>query len=105
VQQVPGKDDESSLRGRRGGQTRRIRLLAMIAWRYTGLGCVLAAIFDHTWNLELAQERCNLPALTIRYAATISPIGALDLPGQPSFLDPPELPIPGSGAALPKAKL
>jgi hypothetical protein len=63
----------------------------------------LSAILDHTWSFEFVQEKCNLPALTHRDAATISPIRALDLPGQPAFLDSPELPVPGSGAALPKA--
>jgi phospholipase C len=56
--------------------------------------CVLSEVFDHTSVLKLVQEKWNLPALTRRDAAAISPLGALDLSAPPAFLTPPELPPP-----------
>ena len=51
-------------------------------------------MFDHTSVLKLVEEKWNLPALTRRDAAAISPIGALDLSAPPAFLRPPPLPEP-----------
>ena len=70
------------------------RVPAVIVSPYARPDCVLSTIFDHTSVLKLVQEKWNLPALTHRDAAAISPIGALDLCGQPAFLEPPELPAP-----------
>jgi phospholipase C len=70
------------------------RVPAVIVSPYARPDCVLSDVFDHTSVLKLVQEKWNLPALTHRDAAAISPIGALDLSGQPAFLDPPELPAP-----------
>jgi hypothetical protein len=44
--------------------------------------------------LKLVEEKWNLPALTQRDAAAISPLGALDLAAPPAFLTPPELAAP-----------
>jgi phospholipase C len=54
----------------------------------------LSDVFDHTSVLKLVEEKWNLPALTRRDAAAISPIGALDLGAPPAFLRPPALPEP-----------
>jgi phospholipase C len=56
---------------------------------------VLSEVFDHTSVLKLVEEKWNLPALTRRDAAAMSPIGALDLTAPPAFLKPPCLPEPG----------
>jgi phospholipase C len=56
---------------------------------------VISAVLDHTSVLKLVEEKWNLPALTARDAAAVSPLGALDLTGPPAFLDPPPLPEPG----------
>lgn len=70
------------------------RVPAVIDSPYARPDCVLSDIFDHTSVLKLVQAKWNLPALTHRDAAAISPVGPLDLSGRPAFLDPPELPAP-----------
>jgi phospholipase C len=70
------------------------RVPAVIVSPYARPHCVLPDVFDHTSVLKLVQEKWNLPALTRRDAAAISPIGALDLSAPPAFLDPPPLPAP-----------
>lgn len=70
------------------------RVPAVIVSPYARPGYVLSDVFDHTSVLRLVEEKWNLPALTRRDAAAISPIGALDLSAPPAFLDPPELPAP-----------
>ena len=57
-------------------------------------GCVLSEVYDHTSVLKLVEEKWNLPALTRRDAAAMSPISALDFSAPPTFLDPPVLPAP-----------
>jgi len=70
------------------------RVPAVIVSPYARPDCVLSDVFDHTSVLKLIEEKWNLPALTHRDAAAISPLGALDLTAPPAFLDPPELPAP-----------
>jgi phospholipase C len=55
---------------------------------------VCSEMLDHTSVLKLVEEKWNLPTLTARDAAAVSPLGALDLTGPPAFLDPPSLPEP-----------
>jgi phospholipase C len=73
------------------------RVPAVIVSPYARRDCVLSDIFDHTSILKLLEEKWNLPALTQRDAAAISPLGALDLTAPPAFLTPPELPAPALG--------
>jgi phospholipase C len=70
------------------------RVPAVIVSPYARPDCVLSDVFDHTSILKLVEEKWNLPALTERDAAAISPLGALDLTAPPAFLTPPELPKP-----------
>jgi hypothetical protein len=51
-------------------------------------GYVCCEVLDHTFVLKLLEENWNLPALTARDAAAVSPLGALDLTGPPAFLEP-----------------
>jgi phospholipase C len=70
------------------------RVPAVIVSPYARPDCVLSEVFDHTSVLKLVEEKWNLPPLTRRDAAAISPLGALDLTGPPAFLTPPDLPAP-----------
>ena len=56
---------------------------------------VLHDVLDHTSVLKLIEEKWNLPPLTRRDAAAMSPMGALDLDVPPAFLIPPQLAAPG----------
>ena len=71
------------------------RVAAVIVSPYARPDCVLSEVLDHTSVLKLVEEKWNLPTLTARDAAAVSPLGALDLTGPPAFLDPPSLPKPG----------
>jgi phospholipase C len=71
------------------------RVPAVLVSPYARPGCVLSEVFDHTSVLKLIEEKWNLPALTRRDAAALSPLGALDLSAPPAFLEPPGLPEPG----------
>jgi phospholipase C len=68
------------------------RVPAVIVSPYARPDCVLSEVLDHTSVLKLVEEKWNLPTLTARDAAAVSPLGALDLAGPPAFLDPPSLP-------------
>jgi phospholipase C len=70
------------------------RVPAVIVSPYARPDCVISDVFDHTSILKLVEEKWNLPALTERDAAAVSPLGALDLTAPPAFLTPPELPKP-----------
>jgi phospholipase C len=70
------------------------RVPAVIVSPYARPDCVLSDVFDHTSVLKLVEEKWNLPALTRRDAAAISPIGALDFTAPPAFRTPPQLPAP-----------
>jgi phospholipase C len=71
-----------------------IRVPAVVVSPYARPDCVLSDVFDHTSVLRLVEEKWNLPTLTRRDAAAISPIGALDFNSPPAFLEPPSLPEP-----------
>ena len=71
-----------------------IRVPAVLVSPYARRDCVLSDVFDHTSVLKLVEEKWNLPALTRRDAAAVSPIGAVDLGAPPAFLRPPSLPEP-----------
>jgi phospholipase C len=81
--------------GPRRYDTYGVRVPAVVVSPYARPDCVLSEVFDHTSILKLVEEKWNLPALTRRDAAAVSPLGALDLTAPPAFLDPPELPAPG----------
>jgi len=70
------------------------RVPAVIVSPYARPGYVCSQTFDHTSVLKLVEEKWNLPALTARDAAARSPLDALDLTGEPAFLEPPVLPEP-----------
>ncbi len=72
-----------------------VRVPAVIVSPFARPGFVLSDVLDHTSVLKLVEEKWNLPALTRRDAAALSPLGALDLEGPPAFLQPPALPEPG----------
>ena len=71
-----------------------VRVPAVIVSPFARPGFVLSDVLDHTSVLKLVEEKWNLPALTRRDAAALSPLGALDLEGPPAFLQPPALPEP-----------
>src|SRR5258705_6336983 len=71
-----------------------VRVPAVIVSPLARPGFVLSDVLDHTSVLKLVEEKWNLPALTRRDAAALSPLGALDLEGPPAFLQPPVLPEP-----------
>jgi phospholipase C len=71
-----------------------VRVPAVIVSPYARPDFVLSDVLDHTSVLKLVEEKWNLPALTRRDAAAISPLGALDLSAPPTFLTPPSLPAP-----------
>ncbi len=73
------------------------RVPAVIVSPYARQDFVLSDVLDHTSVLKLIEEKWNLPPLTRRDAAAISPLGALDLDAPPAFLAPPRLPAPKAG--------
>ncbi len=68
------------------------RVPAVIVSPYARPDFVLSDVLDHTSVLKLIEEKWNLPPLTHRDAAAVSPLGALDLTAPPAFLTPPLLP-------------
>ena len=70
------------------------RVPAVIVSPYAKPDFVLSDVLDHTSVLKLVEEKWNLPALTKRDAAALSPLGAVDLDSPPAFLEPPTLPPP-----------
>jgi phospholipase C len=77
------------------------RVPAVIVSPYARPGFVLSDVLDHTSVLKLIEEKWNLPSLTRRDAAAVSPLGALDLEAPPAFLTPPLLPAAKNGPFLP----
>jgi phospholipase C len=73
------------------------RVPAVIVSPYARPDFVLHDVLDHTSVLKLIEEKWNLPPLTRRDAAAVSPLGALDLEGAPAFLTPPSLPQAKAG--------
>ena len=79
------------------------RVPAVIVSPYARPDFVLHDVLDHASVLKLIEEKWNLPPLTRRDAAAVSPLGALDLDAPPAFLVPPDLPAPKKGAFRPSA--
>jgi len=73
------------------------RVPAVIVSPYARPDFVLHDVLDHASVLKLIEEKWNLPPLTRRDAAAVSPLGALDLDGAPAFLTPPDLPAAKAG--------
>jgi phospholipase C len=88
------RNAENLVSGHRQYDTYGFRVPAVIVSPYARRDCVLSEVFDHTSVLKLVEEKWNLPALTRRDAAAISPIGALDFTAAPAFRIPPKLPAP-----------
>jgi phospholipase C len=87
-------DAQNEAEGPRRYDKYGFRVPAVIVSPYARPDYVFSEVLDHTSVLKLLEEKWNLPALTARDAAAISPLGALDLAGPPAFLDPPSLPEP-----------
>jgi phospholipase C len=68
------------------------RVPAVLVSPYSRPDYVCNQVLDHTSVLKLVEEKWNLPPLTARDAAAVSPLSALDLSGPPAFLKPPSLP-------------
>ena len=79
------------------------RVPAVIVSPYARPDFVLHDVLDHTSVLKLIEEKWNLPPLTHRDAAAVSPLGALDLGAPPAFLNPPDLPTPKASPFQPSA--
>ena len=77
------------------------RVPAVIVSPYARPDFVLSDVLDHTSVLKLIEEKWNLPPLTHRDAAAVSPLGALDLTAPPAFLTPPLLPEAKAGPFRP----
>jgi phospholipase C len=77
------------------------RVPAVIVSPYARPDFVLHDVLDHTSVLKLIEEKWNLPPLTHRDAAAVSPLGALDLAAPPAFLTPPDLPAAKAGPFRP----
>jgi phospholipase C len=73
------------------------RVPAVIVSPYAKKDFVLHDELDHTSVLKLIEQKWNLPPLTRRDAAAVSPLGALDLDAPPAFLTPPDLPAAKRG--------
>jgi phospholipase C len=70
------------------------RVPAVVVSPYARRDYVSSQVFDHTSVLKLVEEKWNLPPLTARDAAAVSPLDALDFDHPPAFAEPPELPEP-----------
>ena len=70
------------------------RVPAVIVSPYARPEYVTSQVFDHTSVLKLIEQKWNLPPLTARDAAAVSPLDALDFANPPAFAEPPELPEP-----------
>jgi phospholipase C len=77
------------------------RVPAVIVSPYARPDFVLHDVLDHTSVLKLIEEKWNLPPLTRRDAAAVSPLGALDLEAPPAFLTRPDLAAPKLGTFRP----
>jgi len=70
------------------------RVPAVMVSPYARRDYVSSQVFDHTSVLKLVEQKWNLPPLTARDAAAVSPLDALDFEQPPAFAEPPELPEP-----------
>jgi phospholipase C len=89
VRQAEREDD-----GPRSYDRYGMRVPAVIVSPYARPGYVTSEVYDHTSILKLIEEKWNLPALTRRDAAAVSPLSALDLAAAPAFARPPVLADP-----------
>jgi phospholipase C len=80
------------------------RVPAVIVSPYARPDFVLHEVLDHTSVLKLLEEKWNLPPLTRRDAAAMSPLAALDLKSKPAFRVPPVLPVPKAGPFHPSRR-
>jgi phospholipase C len=77
------------------------RVPAVIVSPYARPDFTLSEVFDHTSVLRLIEEKWNLPPLTRRDEAAISPLGALDFQASPAFGKRPDLPAAKAGPFRP----
>ena len=77
------------------------RVPAVIVSPYARPDFVLHDVLDHASVLKLIEEKWNLPPLTRRDAAAVSPLGALDLTAPPAFSKPPVLRAAKGGPFVP----
>jgi phospholipase C len=81
------------------------RVPAVVVSPYARPDFVLHDTLDHTSVLKLIEEKWNLPPLTRRDAAAVSPLAALDFTRPPAFLTPPELPAAKTGTFGPMQRM
>jgi len=86
------KTEENLNEGTRRYDRYGFRVPAVLVSPYSRPEYVCGEVLDHTSVLKLVEQKWNLPPLTARDAAAISPLSALDLTGPPAFLEPPSLP-------------
>jgi phospholipase C len=67
------------------------RIPAVVVSPYAKRGYISSTVYDHTSVLKLIEQKWNLPPLTRRDAAAISPLDMLDFESPPAFLTPPTL--------------
>jgi phospholipase C len=72
------------------------RVPAVVVSPFARPNYVSHVIHDHTSVLKLIETKWNLPALTFRDANADDLLDCLDLASPPAFLEPPDLPAPGS---------
>jgi phospholipase C len=61
-------------------------------------GYVSSTVYDHTSVMKLVETKWNLPSLTKRDAAAVSPLDMVDFDSPPAFLTPPHLSAPADPA-------
>ena len=88
------KNEENLTEGPRRYDRYGFRVPAVLVSPYSRPDYVCSEVFDHTSVVKLVEQKWNLPALTARDAAAISPLEMLDLTTPPAFLEPPSLPKP-----------
>jgi len=93
---LPGlvKTEENLTEGPHRYDRYGFRVPAVVVSPYARPQHVCTEVLDHTSVLKLVEQKWNLPPLTARDAAAVSPLSALDLTGPPAFLEPPSLPKP-----------
>ncbi len=74
------------------------RVPAGVVSPYAKRSYVSHTVYDHTSILKLIETKWNLPALTYRDAAAVSPLGMVDFGRPPAFLRPPSLAAPADAA-------
>jgi phospholipase C len=79
-----------------GGRYDRLgfRVPAVVVAPFAKPDFVSSTVYDHTSALKLIEEKWNLPPLTRRDAAAVSPLDMVDLIGPAKFIEPPPLPAP-----------